>query len=381
MEAYAGQQYVGIDLHRRRTVIVRTSAEGELLEAVRIANDADTLAEVLSRAGESPEVVLEATYGWYWAVDTLHAVGASVHLAHPLGVKAFEYRRGKNDVRDATDLADLLRMGRLPEAWIAPPATRELRELVRHRAKLVSLRSHCKAEVHAALAKCGIQVLMSDLFGVEGTALLGRLRLPAPYAARIASLRRLLDDLDFEIDLFTHLVQGRLRTDPGYTALQQIPGIGPVLAAVFVAEVGDVSRFATAPQLACWAGLTPKHHESDTHVHRGRITKQGSRLIRWAAIESVQILPATSVVGRTRERVGDRRGHHVGVVAAARQQLEYVFYALRDEGLPVVVAGRPGRRGPRLVRRLPPTTSAGCTRPERHEPDPSKPGRRGSCRS
>ena len=69
------------------------------------------------------------------------AAGARVHLAHPLGVKAFEYRRVKNDVRDAADLADLLRMGRLPEAWIAPPAIRELRELVRHRAKLVGLRS------------------------------------------------------------------------------------------------------------------------------------------------------------------------------------------------------------------------------------------------
>ena len=63
---------------------------------------------------------------------------------------------------------------------------------------------------------------------------------------------------------------------------------------MFVAEVGDVTRFASAAQLACWAGLTPKHHESDTHVHRGRITKQGSRLVRWAAVESVkQILPAT----------------------------------------------------------------------------------------
>lgn len=87
-------------------------------------------------------MVLEATYGWYWAVDALQCGGAQVHLAHPLGVKGFEYRRVKNDVRDASDLADLLRMGRLPEAWIAPPATRELRELVRHRAKLVALRPH-----------------------------------------------------------------------------------------------------------------------------------------------------------------------------------------------------------------------------------------------
>ena len=115
-------------------------------------------------------MVLEATYGWYWAADALQELGASVHLAHPFGVKAFSYRRVKNDVRDATDLADLLRMGRLPEAWIAPPATRELRELVRHRAKLVALRSGCKCEVHAVLAKCGIQVLMSDLFADRGPA-------------------------------------------------------------------------------------------------------------------------------------------------------------------------------------------------------------------
>lgn len=274
MEGYAGKQFVGIDLHRRRTVIVRTTEGGEVLESVRIVNDVERLASVMARAGECPEVVLEATYGWYWAVDALQAVGASVHLAHPLGVKAFEYRRVKNDFRDASDLADLLRMGRLPEAWIAPPATRELRELVRHRAKLVGLRSHCKAEVHAVLAKCGVQVLMSDLFGVAGIELLDRLDLPAPYAARIASLRRLMDDLDFEVDLFAGMVRGRMVREPGYIALQNIPGIGPTLGAVFVAEIGDITRFASAPKLTCWAGLTPKHHESDTHVHRGRITKQ-----------------------------------------------------------------------------------------------------------
>jgi len=330
MSEYAGQQFVGIDLHRRRSVIVRTTGAGEVLETVRIVNDVDRLNSVIDRAGEDPEVVLEATYGWYWAVDALRAAGAKVYLAHPLGVKAFEYRRVKNDVRDATDLADLLRMGRLPEAWIAPPPTRELRELVRHRAKLVGLRSHCKAEVHAVLAKCGVQVPMSDLFGLEGNALLDRLPLPGPYTARVQSLRRLIDDLEDEIDLFARLTRGRLAADPGYVAVQQLPGIGPVLAAVFVAEVGDVSRFGSAPQLACWAGLTPKHHEPDTHVHRGRITKQGSRLVRWAAVESVKRIGPQSRVGALRDRVAARRGANIGAVAAARQQVEYVFYALRD---------------------------------------------------
>jgi transposase len=330
MSEYAGRQFVGIDLHRRRSLIVRTTEAGEALEATQILNDVDRLTSVIARAGEDPEVVLEATYGWYWAVDALQAAGARVHLAHPLGVKAFEYRRVKNDLRDASDLADLLRMGRLPEAWIAPPATRELRELVRHRAKLVGLRSHCKAEVHAVLAKCGIQVLVSDLFGIEGNQLLDRVPLRGPYAARVQSLRRLIEDLEEEIDLFARLTRGRLVADPGYTALQQLPGIGPVLAAVFVAEVGDVARFRTAPQLACWAGLTPKHHESDTHVHRGRITKQGSRLVRWAAVESVKTLSPRTPVGALKARVADRRGKNIGTVAAARRQTEFVFYALRD---------------------------------------------------
>ena len=343
MEGYAGKQFVGIDLHRRRSVIVRTTERGDPLETVRISNDVDSLSKVMARAGVCPEVVVEATYGWYWAADALADLGAVVHLAHPLGVKAFSYRRVKNDVRDATDLADLLRMGRLPQAWIAPPATRELRELVRHRAKLVAIRSGCKCEIHAVLAKCGVQVLMSDLFAPTGIGLLERLDAPAPYLARVGSLRRLIDDLDVEIDLFARLIRGRLAADPGYRAVQTIPGIGPVLAAVFVAEIGDVHRFPGPAQLASWAGLTPKHHESDTHVHRGRITKQGSRLVRWAAIESVQALGPSTGAGRLKRRVGDRRGRNIGKTAAARQQLGYVYYALRD-GQVRALAHHPGPR-------------------------------------
>jgi transposase len=326
--------------------LVRTTEGGDVLEATRILNDVDSLNAVMGRAGADPEVVLEATYGWYWAVDALQAAGAHVHLAHPLGVKAFEYRRVKNDFRDAADLADLLRMGRLPEAWIAPPATRELRELVRHRAKLVGLRSHCKAEVHAVLAKCGIGVPMSDLFGLEGTELLDHLTVPAPYGARVQSLQRLIADLEDEIDLFARLARGKLVADPGYTAIQQLPGIGPVLAAVFLAEVGEVTRFTRAGQLASWAGLTPKHHESDTHVHRGRITKQGSRLVRWAAVESVKRIGAHTVVGAYKAQVADRRGKNVGTVAAARKQIEFVYYALRDHHVRALYPPGSPRRQP-----------------------------------
>ena len=158
MDEYDGRQFVGIDLHRQRSVIVRQSESGEQLSAVRIVNDPVALELQLEQAGADPEVVLEATYGWYWAVDVLQACGARVHLAHPLGVKGFRYRRVKNDVRDAADLADLLRMGRLPEAWIAPRQAREVRGLVRYRAKLVATRSGLKAHIHAVLAKAACRL-------------------------------------------------------------------------------------------------------------------------------------------------------------------------------------------------------------------------------
>src|SRR3954452_19744591 len=95
MSEYAGRQFVGMDLHRRRTVLVRTTDAGEVLESVRISNDVDSLNRVLARAGVDPEVVLEATYGWYWAVDALQEAGANVHLAHPLGGQGLRVSAGQ----------------------------------------------------------------------------------------------------------------------------------------------------------------------------------------------------------------------------------------------------------------------------------------------
>jgi transposase len=332
-EAYDGRQVVGMDLHRRRSVLVRMGMDGQKLETVRIGNSPAALRKVLARCGKRPLVVLEASYGWYWAADALAEAGAEVLLAHPLGVKAFSYRRVKNDVRDAYDLADLARMGRLPQAWIAPPGVRAVREVTRYRRKLVAQRTSCKDQVHAVLAKLGIPVTHSDIFGAGGGLWLDQLVLPAPYGAKVASLRALIGVLDGQIAALGGEAASMLAGEPGYAAVRELPGIGPVLAAVICAEIGDVTRFARPGQLCSWAGLTPRHYESDTKVIRGHCSKQGSRLLRWALIEAIRHQPAGTRPRAAREAIIARRGNqarNIAKTAAARVLLTQVYYAMRD---------------------------------------------------
>jgi transposase len=274
--------------------------------------------------------VIEAAYGWYWAVDLLEELGCRVHLAHPLG-NHWGNRRVKNDLRDAEDLVDLLRLGRLAEAWIAPKEVRELRELVRHRAKLVSLRTNLKLQVYSVLAKEGVAVPMTDLFGVAGRTLLATAPLAPAYAARVESLLDLIEGFDRQVQIFERDVRRQLADTAGYQAIQAIPGVGETFAAVFVAEIGDVRRFTSPQHLCSWAGLTPRHRESDTTVRRGRITKQGSRLVRWAAVEAVGRQRGATPIRETHHRIAARRGvNGIGRVAAARKLLVLVYYGLRD---------------------------------------------------
>jgi len=324
------QEYVGIDLHRRRSVIVRMTEAGEEIERVRIDSDPVAFALKFGDLEPGTDVVIEATYGWYWAADLLKDHDMNVHLAHPLGINGFKNRRVKDDFRDAADLADLLRMDRLPEGWIAPPEIRELRELVRYRAKLVALRSGAKAQVHAVLAKLGVKVDVTDLFGVAGNELLDDLCLKGAFRQRVDSLRDLIDVYGGEIVFFDKEIRTALKDHRGYRAIQAIPGVGAVIAAILVAEIGDVTRFSRPAKLCSWAGVTPRHRESDAVVHRGHITKQGPRLVRWAIVEAVVRLSGDTKQARDYRRISERRGKSIGRVAAARKLLTLVYYGLRD---------------------------------------------------
>jgi transposase len=197
----------------------------------------------------------------------------------------------------------------------------------------VGQRTSCKDQVHAVLAKSGIPVTRSDIFGRGGGIWLDGLPLPQPYAGKIASLRALISVLDGEIARLEEQAAAMLAGDRGYAAIRQLPGIGPVLGAVIAAEIGDITRFRNPGQLASWAGLTPRHYESDTRVIRGRVSKQGSRMLRWALVEAIQRQPAGTRPRQVKDAIIARRGPDVRGIAktaAARVMLTQVFYGMRD---------------------------------------------------
>jgi transposase len=323
-------RWIGIDLHRRRSRVAIIDEDGELTLSKRIPTGRETITALLGDP-HATHVALEATYGWEWLAELLEDAGFDVHLAHPLPTRAIAAARVKTDAVDAKTLAHLLRTGRLPEAYIAPPELRDLRDLLRHRATLVHLRTSIKNRVHALLARQGILPEFSDLFGTAGRAYLAGLALPDGPRRRLDSLITLIGDFDREITDTTSEIDQRAKADERVKLLGQIRGIGPYTAMLIIAEIGEVKRFPTAKHLCQWAGLTPTVRSSDGKARLGHISRQGSTILRWALCEAAQHTPTGGGPLRAQyERIAKRRGSKIARVAIARQILTLSYYGLRD---------------------------------------------------
>lgn len=322
---------VGIDLHRKRSHVAVIDGHGELVLSRRIVNDPGTFLELLEGLQGDSEIALEATYGWEWLAELLEDAGHELHLAHPLRTRAIAAARVKTDAVDAKTLAQLLRAELLPEAYIAPRELRDLRELLRHRAALVGMRTAIKNRVHAILAKHGVTREHSDLFGKAGRQFLAQLKLREAPSRRLDSLLSLVDDFDREITTTTSEIEQRAAADDRVPVLCQIRGVGRYTAMLILAEVGDITRFPTARHLCSWAGLTPTVRSSDGRARLGHISRQGSPMLRWALVEAAQkCTTGSGPLRETFERISKRRGRNVAKVAVARQILTLCFYGLRD---------------------------------------------------
>jgi transposase len=259
-------QTVGIDLHRSRSQVAVLDDTGKQVVSRRITNSPDAFLELLGGVEGDCRVAVEATYGWEWLADLLQGAGYELHLAHPTRTKAIAAARVKTDAVDARTLAQLLRADMLPEAYIASPPLRDLRDLLRHRVALTRIRSALKNRVGAILAKHGIERAHSDLFGPGGRRFLAGLALRDAPRRRLDSLVALVDDLTREIEATSFEIDARADADPYVDVLCQIRGVGRYIAMLIIAAVGDISRFPSARHLCSWAGLTPTVRNSDQRV-------------------------------------------------------------------------------------------------------------------
>jgi transposase len=324
--------YVGIDVHRKRSQVAVIDQAGQVLANRNVPNGVQPILKVIGGLPPGTPAAFEACYGTSWLVELLEDYGFDPHLVHPSRCKAIASARLKNDRVDAAILAQLLRADLLPEAWIAPPPVRALRALLRHRVALVRLRTRLRNRIHAIVADYGYDRPAGGYWTGPGRAWLASLNLPAvsrelveDYLGLIGALQGRIDRLDWEI-------RQRARSDPRVKVLTQLPGVGPFTALVILAEVGDISRFGSARQLASWAGLTPTVRGSDRVAHYGHISKEGSVWLRWVLCEAAQTAKRSPEFAAAFQRIAKRRGKKIATTAIARKLATRAWHLLASAG-------------------------------------------------
>jgi transposase len=310
-------EFIGLDVHRHYSVYTRLDEGGRILGQGKVANEA--VAGIVSGLGGPCKVVLEATGNWGYIADELQPVVDEIVLAHPLQVKAIAAAKVKTDKVDATILAHLLRTDLIPRSYLAPPHVREMRDLLRLRASLVRLRTTVKNKIHAILAKRGLSVPVTDLFGKKGRLWLAQQELSPVQGKAVSAYLALIDLLEERMALVSAEIDRQAEEREEVQLLMTIPGIGRYSALLIISEVGDIRRFPDGDRLAAYAGLVPGVRASGGKARLGPITKQGSAWLRWILVEAVYRAARRPGCLRDRyERLRRRKGSPVAAVATAR---------------------------------------------------------------
>ncbi|MDX1629637.1 MAG: transposase [Fulvivirga sp.] len=147
--------YSGIDLHKTNMVITTIDSNRAELACVKLPCRKAEVSSYFSKFERPHRAAVESTGSWYWLSDLLTTVGVELILAHALQLKAISYAKVKTDAVDAGMLAELLRVGLMPEAHRISPAMRHLREVMRTRLRLVVRRTAARVQIHSLAEKAG----------------------------------------------------------------------------------------------------------------------------------------------------------------------------------------------------------------------------------
>lgn len=325
--------YVGMDIHKRFSQVAVLDESGEVLDQRRLSHTpCEELIKYFNEFPKDTQVIMEPTCGWNWLSDRITDLGLEVILAHPRKVRLIAESQIKTDKVDAVALAQLHRTGFLPQAYLAPPEIRKLRDLFRCRCGLVRIRSALKLRIHALLDRLGIFHDFSDLFGKTGRAFLDNLDLESPYKENLQRQLRVIDLLNKEIRQIEKIIRERVREDPQAKRLMTIPGVGFILAYLFTSEIGDISRFSSAKKLASYCGLVPSVKQSGSYLHYGHLTNVGNSLLRWGLIEAAQVaIRFNPQLKYWAENIRRKKGSGIAICAVARKLVNIVYQLLTQK--------------------------------------------------
>jgi transposase len=331
---------IAFDSHKRYTLCSVAGNDGRVLEEARIEHERGAIAEYLSRYGVGEAVAVETIGNWYWIVDEIEAAGLRPLLVHARKAKVMMGCINKTDRLDVRGLNRLQQAGTLPTVWIPPGELRDKRDLTRTRMFLVAGRTRLKNRVHAALAKYALSLKeVSDIFGKQGRPKLIALFGQLPVHTRYTTGEQLghIDYLDATIRELDKRIEEIFGKTVAISLLRSAPGIGEVLSIVVNLEVGEVSRFPSAPALASYSGTVPRVHASGGRVRYGQLRPDVNRYLKWAYSEAAnsivvnrKIYPHRHVT-KLYERVRAKKGHQKAIGAVSRHLAEATYWILKKQ--------------------------------------------------
>jgi transposase len=331
METLQPQTVIGMDIGKKYSHCEAVDAQsGEVMKAQKLSNDPEGFQAFVEDLPRPIRLVMEATRNWSYLYESWEELVDEIQMAHPLKTKAIASARIKTDRIDAGILAHLGRADLVPQAYTPVREVRDLREVLRHRAFLVGLQTKIKNRIHSYLAKLGLDGEETDLFGKAGLTWLKGLELREPYRSLLDQDLRVMETVRQEIKQATQEIETLAEEDPRAEWIRPIRGIGPYSAMLILAEVGEVGRFPDPKKLVSFAGLCPSTHQSGGVCYHGRLTKQGSKWLRWILVEAAQhYAKAPGRLGNFYRRLSRRKGSKVARVALARELLVAIYHCLK----------------------------------------------------
>jgi transposase len=322
---------IGCDFHSRFQQIAMVDMEtGELFKR-RLEHGNGEAERFYAGLQRSARVGMEATGYAQWFERMLAKLGHELWVGDAAEIRAAMVRQQKTDERDALHILDLLLANRFPRIWVPSPAERDVRQLLRHRHKMVCLRTSVRNQLHALAMGQGIY-RKRKLWTVGGRTELEALRLDPWASRRRRELLAILDRLDPSLAELDRAVAQEVDQRPAARGLMEQPGVGPVTALMFVLTIGPVERFRRSKQVVSYLGLNPRESSSGGRQHLGAISKQGNAMARYLLVEAAQTAARyDEELRRDYQRLKFRRGTAVAKVAIARKLAVRLYWKLRKQ--------------------------------------------------